>query len=208
MIKRIIFDLDNTLIMWKDKYLEAIKETVELYHLDIDYKYLSSLVDEYDDCFKYYDKELMVDFINKKINNKIDINFLNTFLDKFSFMSEKDDKVIEVLEYLSKKYELVVLTNWFTNSQKERLKNADILKYFKEVIGGEKHMKPYKEAFISACGEFQRNECMMIGDNYNKDIIGAYNIGLDVIYFNYNNKNNNIKKIKEIKNIKELEDIL
>ena len=207
MIKKLIFDLDNTLIMWKDEYLNAIKETVELYKLDIDYKYLSSLIDEYDNEFRYYDKKLMVDFINKKIDNKIDINFLNTFLDKFGYMSEVDNKVIDVLDYLNKNYELVVLTNWFTKPQKERLKNAHILKYFKYVIGGENSMKPYKESFISACGDFKPNECMMIGDDYDKDIVGAYNTNLNVIYFNYKNKENK-NNFKEIKDISELKEIL
>ena len=207
MLKRIIFDLDNTLIMWKNEYLNALKETVELYNIKEDYVYLSSLVDEYDDKFDYYDKELLIEFVNKNIKDKIDMNFLNTFLDKFGYMSDKNDEVIDVLEYLSQKYELVVLTNWFTNPQKKRLENAHILKYFKEVIGGEVHMKPSREAFINAIGPYKTCECVMIGDDYNKDIIGANNAGLDVIYFNYKGKEN-INNYKEIKNISELKGIL
>ena len=206
MIKRIIFDLDNTLIMWKNDYLNAIKETVDEYKIKDDYKYISSIIDEYDNQFNYYDKELMVDFINKNIKDKIDINFLNTFLSKFGYMSEKDDKVIELLEYLSKKYELVVLTNWFKEPQENRLKHASIYKYFKDIYGGEEYMKPNSKAFIKACGEFKPNECLMIGDDYQKDIQGAYKAGLDVIYFNYKNKENknNYKEINKIEELKEM----
>ena len=207
MIKRIIFDLDNTLIMWKDEYLNAIYETIKQYNIKEDYKYISSLIDEYDNKFKYYDKELLVSFINNNIQNKIDLNFLNTFLDKFEYMCEKDDDIIEVLKYLSKKYELVVLTNWFTEPQVNRLKNIGIYKYFKYVIGGEKYIKPSKEAFLSACGEYLPDECLMIGDDYKKDIEGAKNSGLNVIFCNYNNKENK-DKYKEIKNLRELERIL
>ena len=207
MIKRIIFDLDNTLIMWKDEYLKAIKETVELYKINEDYKYISSLIDEYDDKFKYYDKNLLIDFINKNIKSKIDIKFLNAFLDKFGYMSKEDKKVIDVLDYLNNKYELVVLTNWFKEPQRERLKNANILKYFKEVIGGEQYMKPSKEAYLNACGKYKPNECLMIGDSYNKDIDGAYKTGLNVIYLNYLNKENK-NDYKEIKDLSELKEIL
>ena len=207
MIKRIIFDLDNTLIMWKDEYLKAIKETVELYKINEDYKYISSLIDEYDDKFKYYDKNLLIEYINQNIKSKIDIKFLNTFLDKFGYMSKEDKKVIDVLDYLNNKYELVVLTNWFKEPQRERLKNANILKYFKEVIGGEQYMKPSKEAYILACGKYKPNECLMIGDSYNKDIEGAYKARLNVIYYNYLNKENK-NKYKEIKKISELKEIL
>ena len=207
MIKRIIFDLDNTLIMWKDDYLSAIKETVDKYKIQEDYAYLSSIIDEYDDKFDYYDKELLIKFVNSKIDSKIDINFLNTFLDKFGYMSEKDDKVKNVLEFLSKKYELVVLTNWFKIPQKERLRNAGILKYFKEVYGGELYMKPNSKAFINACGEYKVNECLLIGDDYKKDIEGASISGLHVIYYNYKNKENK-NNYKEIKDLNELKEIL
>ena len=110
-------------------------------------------------------------------------------------------------DYLSKKYELVVLTNWFTKPQSERLKNADILNYFKEVIGGELFMKPSRTAFLNACGEYLPSECIMIGDDYNKDIIGASNTGLNVIYFNYKNKDN-VNNFQEINKLSELERIL
>ena len=207
MIKRIIFDLDNTLIMWKDDYLKAIKETVKEFNIKEDYNYISSLIDEYDNKFNHYDKELMVNYINQNIKNKIDINFLNTFLSKFGKMSDISKSTIEVLEYLSKKYDLVVLTNWFKIPQEERLKHAQILKYFKDVIGGELYMKPNLKAFISACGDYSKEECLMIGDDYNKDIKGANLAGLNVIYFNYKNKENK-DNFKEIKSLIELKEIL
>ena len=207
MIKRIIFDLDNTLIMWKDDYLKAIKETLNEYKIKEDYIYLNSLIDEYDNKFNHYDKKLLVDFINQKISSKIDINFLNTFLDKFGSQSSISNSIIETLDYLSKKYELVVLTNWFKEPQENRLKHVNINKYFKEIIGGELYMKPNINAFLNACGNYKPNECLMIGDDYNKDIIGASNAGLKVIYFNYNNKENK-NNYKEIKDLKDLERIM
>ena len=33
MIKRIIFDLDNTLITWKDEYWNAVNKTFERFNL-------------------------------------------------------------------------------------------------------------------------------------------------------------------------------
>ena len=47
MVKKLIFDLDNTLIEWKDYYINAIKETVLEYKLDIDYHKLHNLVEDY-----------------------------------------------------------------------------------------------------------------------------------------------------------------
>lgn len=204
MIKRIIFDLDDTLIIWKDDYLKAIKETVDEYKIKDDYKYINFLIDEYDNIFKRYDALQLINYVNKKINDKIDINFLNTFLLKFGNMSDISESTINVLKYLSQKYELVVLTNWFSKPQYERLKHANIDKYFLNVYGGEKYIKPSYEAFINACGDKKPNECLMIGDNYEKDIKGAYKAGLNVIFFNPKNKDNKDNFI-EIKDLRELE---
>lgn len=207
MIKKLIFDLDNTLIMWKDEYIEALKETLKQYQNTEDANYINNLIDEYENFYDKYDKETLLKYINKNIKQKINMNFVEEFLKNIGFMSEKDDEVIETLEYLSKKYELVVLTNWFTEAQTNRLKYAEIDKYFKEIIGGEKVIKPNKEAFINACGNTKKEECIMIGDSYDIDIIGAYNAGIKPIYMNPKHKENK-EKFTEIENIKELKKIL
>ena len=41
MYKRIIFDLDNTLIKWIDKYDDALKDTLIKYNVDFDYHVLT-----------------------------------------------------------------------------------------------------------------------------------------------------------------------
>lgn len=38
VIKKLIFDLDNTIIEWIPEYVEALKETLNEYKIDIDYK--------------------------------------------------------------------------------------------------------------------------------------------------------------------------
>ena len=49
----------------------------------------------------------------------------------------------------------------------------------------------------------------MIGDNYNADILGANNIGMKSIYFNFHNTQENDKKdVYNIKHLKQILDIL
>ena len=45
MIKKIIFDLDNTLILWKDEYVNALKETLKKYNINEDPNYVNNLID-------------------------------------------------------------------------------------------------------------------------------------------------------------------
>lgn len=207
MIKKLIFDLDNTLIMWKDEYVNALKKTMKKYNINEDADYINSLIDNYEKHFDRYDKKLLMDHINENIDSKVDINFIDDFLYEIGFMSELDLEVIDTLEYLFKKYELVVLTNWFTIPQTNRLKIAKIDKYFKYVYGGEEVIKPRKDAFIRACENNNLDECIMIGDNYDIDIIGAYNAGIKPIFMNPKYKENK-KHVTEIHKFSDLKDIL
>ena len=104
-------------------------------------------------------------------------------------------------------YELVVLTNWFKIPQTNRLKTAMIDKYFKELFGGEDYIKPNKEAFLTAAGNTKLEECIMIGDSYNIDVMGAYNTGIKPIFMNPKHKENK-NKFQEIEKISDLKNIL
>lgn len=207
MIKKLIFDLDNTLIIWKDEYLEALKKTIKKYNINEDADYVNSLIDNYEDYYDKYDKEKMLEHINNNIKEKINMDFINDFLIEIGYMSEPNEEVIDTLEYLSKKYELVVLTNWFKIPQTNRLKTAMIDKYFKEIFGGEDYIKPNKEAFLTAAGNTKLEECIMIGDSYNIDVMGAYNTGIKPIFMNPKHKENK-NKFQEIEKISDLKNIL
>lgn len=207
MIKKIIFDLDNTLIMWKDEYLEALRKILKKYNNNEDSNYVNDLIDSYEDYYDKYNKEKMLEIINNNIKEKLDMNFMNDFLEAIGYMSEPNKEVIDTLEYLSKKYELVVLTNWFTVPQTNRLKTAKIDKYFKEIFGGEDFTKPNKEAFITAAGNTPLEECIMIGDSYELDVMGAYNVGIEPIFMNPKHKENK-NNFKEITKLSDLKNIL
>lgn len=207
MIKKLIFDLDNTLIIWKDEYVNAVKETLKKYNINEDPNYVNNLIDNYENYYDKYDKQNLLDYINKNIKEKLSMDFMNDFLEAIGYMSEPDDEVIDTLEYLSKKYELVALTNWFTIPQTNRLKTAKIDKYFKKVFGGEDYIKPNKQAFLTAAGNTKLEECIMIGDSYTIDVMGAYNAGIKPIFLNREHKENK-NNFKEITKLSDLKNIL
>ena len=92
-------------------------------------------------------------------------------------------EVIDTLEYLKQKYDLVVLTNWFRDSQADRLKTAGINKYFSNVYATEElKMKPDKEGFETAKGNLKNDECIVVGDSLKTDVQGAINADIDVIW--------------------------
>lgn len=94
---------------------------------------------------------------------------------------------IEVLDYLKPKYKLHIITNGFPEIQDIKLESAGITGYFDKVItsavAGCK--KPSKEVFEYAMQSLGilPIECLMIGDNWDADVIGGRNAGIDQVYF-------------------------
>lgn len=201
-MKRIIFDIDNTLIEWKDEYIKSITR-----HLD---KYNYSLEDAfklYEDLSYYGDNSdiISVDFLCDKLN--ISKEFLIDILDSQKECSEEaDESIKETLKYLSSKYELVILTNWFKDVQVPRLKKAGIYQFFKEIYCNDEYpSKPNKDAFMYALGGVSAKEAVMIGDNLNIDILPAINCGLSAILITDEDiKSNDFKVIKSIKELREM----
>lgn len=207
MIKRLIFDLDNTLIVWKDKYKNAVKNTIEYYKLDIDYLLVDEVIEQYENYYDKYTKENMLNLINKKLNLNLKIDFIDKWLEELSTMSDKDENLNDVLDYLKEKYELVILTNWFKESQLNRLKHIKIDQYFKEIYGGDEWIKPSPISYKTACGNRKVEECIMIGDNYKVDIQGAIKFGMKAIMITQKDIEET-DKLKVIRDIKELREIL
>lgn len=205
MIKRIIFDLDNTLIDFPKNYAKEYDKVINKYNLNITSLDLYRIIGVYesDDKNIYYDKEKMLDLVNKEFNLNLKLDFIDYLLEIISNITDNIDiGVIDTLEYLSKKYELVVLTNWFTECQKERLKKVNMLKYFKNVYGTDIiPMKPRKESFMSVIGDLKSEECVMIGDNLKVDIEVPYELGFNVYHLNKigTSKYPTIRKIEELK---------
>lgn len=212
MIKRIVFDLDNTLIMWNDEYYNTFDETFNYFNISYDENIKNKLikaVNDYENLYNTFDYKNMNDLMKQYSNIELPHDFVEKWTKylEYAVPNDKDNELIETLEYLSNKYELVVLTNWFTKQQTNRLKNYGILKYFDEVIGTDNiRNKPNKDAYIKACGLYNLNECVMVGDSLENDVKGALNVGMQAILFDY--KNNYKGELKNIKKISELKDIL
>lgn len=204
MIKRIIFDIDDTLILFPKNYIDGYNEVIKKYNLNITYKDLYDTIDKYESISKKFDKKTLVDFINQELNTSLDIDFVDYFIKIYNNLDiVLNDGVIDTLEFLYKKYELYALSNWFTSSQVARLKKCNILKYFTKVYGGDFYVKPDKNAYLNCCSGLNLSSCLMIGDSLRKDIIIPYKMGINVYYLN-KNINNNYPSISKITDLKEV----
>ena len=211
MIKRLIFDVDDTLIPWKNEYWDSLKDTLIYFEIEPKeelFLKLKEAVDNYESEYNTYSMKTMKDIMEKYSGIKLPNNFVYrwTIYLRKCVPDKYDDKLIDTLEYLKSKYDLVVLTNWFTVQQASRLKKYGILKYFTKVYGTDNMLnKPNKEAFLEACKPYKPEECIFIGDSYEVDIKGAINSDLKAIHLNKKKLKNeiciNIDSLYELKDI-------
>ena len=119
---------------------------------------------------------------------------------------------IEILDYLFPKYCLYILTNGFSETQFNKLKNAGLSSYFSGVFTSEStgFSKPHPNIFQLAINSVnaRKNECLMIGDDFEVDILGARSFGIDQVFFNPDNLSFEDKASYEIKSLAELKNIL
>ena len=205
MIKKVIFDLDDTLMEFPKNFEEGYKEILDKYNISVSSDDLYKAIGVYESNNKniYYNKEELLKTINETLNINLDINFVEEFFSMYDkLITPIPKETIDTLRYLKDKYELVILTNWFTDSQKSRLKEAGILHYFDKVYGTDIiPMKPRKESFIQVIGDLKPSECVMIGDNLNVDIKIPYEMGMNVYHLNKygTTKYPTIRKIEDLK---------
>ncbi len=210
MKKTIIFDLDNTILFLSNKWMNAYQEFIDKYNLNI------SLEDLYT-CIGYFEKEaedkivsykMICDYINKNLKITIDEKMFNGLLIDYANIPLLNiDKVYSTLEYLSKKYNLVGYSNWFTNNQIDRLKKYNLDKFFKKIYGWDiLPSKPSLSGLKDIIKEDNIGDYTFIGDSINIDLELPKRIGMNTILYNASKINQN--NYKEINDIEELKDLL
>ena len=99
---------------------------------------------------------------------------------------------VELLDYLTEQgYPLYILSNGFAEVQSRKLESAGISRYFKRLILSDEIgvTKPDRRLFDYALRLVgaEPSDTLIVGDNYDADILGAMNAGWGTIYFNRDN---------------------
>lgn len=99
------------------------------------------------------------------------------------------DGTIELLDYCTAKgYELHIISNGFDYLQSRKMESSKIKHYFGHIVTNEKAgaKKPDSQIFEYALNLANANKAssLMIGDNWEADVMGAMNFGIDAVYYN------------------------
>ena len=203
-IKMITFDLDDTLWDNRPTILKAEIDTRNWIEDKVgevqwgDFNDFLSLREELikkDASIEWDISKLRKEIFRKKISHITPSNLRDEIVDEaFNIFINKRheielfDGVEEALNFLSKKYVLGILTNGNANVYKFK-----IGKYFKFAISSleARDSKPNRAHFDKALefvDDISFDQMLHIGDHQVNDILGAYNLGIDTLWFNNNNE--------------------
>lgn len=195
MIKRIIFDIDGTLIKGVN-FKQYVSNALKQYGID-DIEQTSKFIANiktYEEKYSSYNRALYLAHFSNVLGVKLNSDFLEIFFNELkNAVPEDSSKVKDMLDSLTD-YELVLLSNYFEESQRNRLTTMGINDYFTEYYG-EKIIKPNIEVYNQAKGIYIPQECIIVGDDKMLDIEIPQSLGFKTIYVN---ETGNVKTVEEI----------
>jgi putative hydrolase of the HAD superfamily len=225
--KHLFFDLDRTLWDYDSNVHEILS--------DIHNKYLQSYSidkDRFIAEFWQYNQALWADYRNGKISKltlrvhrfvltleklgltdsklakKMSVDYIRMNSEKTNLFPD----VIDTLQYLSeKKYKLHVITNGFNEVQFKKIRNSGLESFFQKIVTSDNagRPKPHAKIFEYALSSVhaRKAESLMIGDDWEVDILGAKSFGMDQVYLN-DSEMKRQQATFQISEIKELREIL
>ncbi len=225
-ITDIFFDLDHTLWDFETNSNDAFQKLLSYHQLPFS-------LEDFLNVYEPINQQYWIDYAQQK-RTKEDVKYgrlIDTFrqlnytvstdkikilaLDYLELLKQGTALIpgsINLLDYLKPKYRLHILTNGFSEIQKDKLINSGIEHYFEHLITSEAtgKLKPHPAIFTQALkttGSLA-HKSFMIGDNFKTDILGAKNVGMNAIHFDPNEENDVdskiIPKVKHLSEIKEL----
>jgi putative hydrolase of the HAD superfamily len=226
--KHLFFDLDNTLWDFKANARDAFYDVfARLGLLD--------RIDDFDRFLQIYEKyneHLWTEYRKGKVKKdqmrieRIVLTFNEFGIEDRALVQKVGDLYVqtapkktnlfpmvhETLQYLSEQYRLYILTNGFAEIQIQKINNCGLQHYFSKLFMAEMvgYQKPDKRFFEYAVKSLNahKHDCLMIGDDPDADIRGAWHAGIDQVYFNTGNKPCAVEPTWQIREIGELRDIL
>ncbi|MFI5204098.1 MAG: YjjG family noncanonical pyrimidine nucleotidase [Flavobacteriales bacterium] len=203
-LKGILFDLDHTLWDFAKNSREAMRDVFteekisESHGIDFD-TFHSTYIRVNDYMWGQYrqqhitKEQLRVGRFEEALrqvnvnNNMLAEKISTRYLQLSPYKTHLFPGTHEVLAYLKTKYTLALVTNGFNEVQYVKIKESGIHPYFHAVVTSEEAgvQKPHKDIFHRACSKIMLppEDCIMIGDNWEADMEGAKNAGLQRIHF-------------------------
>ncbi len=205
MYKHLFFDLDHTLWDFDRNSAESIQEIYEVHRMgDMGVPSAAAFAEK----FILINRQLWADFDQNRITHAyirehrfplvfqaLDLTDFSgcaglneAYLQRLPRKAHLTDSAREVLDHLQGRYTMHIITNGFDEIQAVKLASSSIDHYFVNIVTNERAgaKKPDPRIFTYAMqvSEATFPESLMIGDNYEADILGAKAVGMDTVFYN------------------------
>ncbi|UKM65150.1 YjjG family noncanonical pyrimidine nucleotidase [Flavobacteriaceae bacterium GSB9] len=225
-ITDIFFDLDHTLWDFNKNSALTFKKIFEINQVCLD---VDAFLSHYEPINLKYWKLYREEKIEKNdlrfarlsdtfqslsftIENRLVHKLANDYITHLTSFNHLFENTFEILDYLSLRYKLHIITNGFNEVQNTKLTRSKINTYFKTVTNSENAgvKKPNPKIFNYALDQAKTSaqNSVMIGDNYEADILGAKHIGMDVVHFDLSDTSIAEDGVKKINNLIQLKKYL
>lgn len=143
--------------------------------------------------------------ISDALIDKLAVDYID-YLPEFNYLF---DDAIEILEYLEPNYKLHIITNGFEEAQVKKIENSGLSRFFITITNSEQAgvKKPNPMIFNHALNvaNAKVSESLMIGDSFEADVLGALNVKMEAIHFNYRKESlgeehDSVMQLSELKN--------
>ncbi len=227
LYKHIFIDLDDTIWDFSANSKSALKEVYNEEKLSVcflSFQHFYKLYADYNKILweKYGKGEVTKEFVAfERFRNPLaQVNITDDelaermnkrFLSLLPTKTALKPYALELLNYLKNNNKTVTLiSNGFSDVQEKKMKSANLNRYFDHIIYSEDVgvLKPNRKIFEFALkkNNAQPYEAVMIGDNYNADILGAIHCGIDAIFLN--NTTEKVEQQDKVIEIVEIKQIL
>jgi len=183
----VAFDLDDTLYPEKNYVFSGFKAVSQLMknHLGI-----NNIYPELVKTFNMGERRKTFNFTLERLGIKYNEVLLQKMVDCYRkhFPNIKPyNDVVPTLRHLKNKYTLVLITDGYLQSQKNKIASLNIDKFFKKILYtdeyGRAYWKPNLGAFQIVMEYFSVNgdNCVYVGDNIEKDFFAPNQLGWETI---------------------------
>ncbi|WP_259015982.1 YjjG family noncanonical pyrimidine nucleotidase [Emticicia fluvialis] len=230
MYKHLFFDLDHTLWDFEKNSRESLAELYESFGLHswnidglgvfqaefsvVNRRYWAMLESNqitHEELRRRRFRDTLVN-LGVEADEKLGLELNEAFLELLPQKSHLIEGTLDVLDFLAPNYEIHIISNGWQDVQAKKIKSSKIEHYFREVITNERAeaRKPDKKIFDYAVNvtKARIDESLMIGDNYEADILGAINAQMDSVFYNPDGIKTDQKPTFDIKRLVELKEIL
>jgi len=223
-MKTVLLDIDDTILDFHECAKATILRAGEDFGIEFTQEMINYYMEQNAFLWGQYEKGIITredifqtrfPLLFKEYGFDVDVlEFEKAFQVYFKTQYKFVDGAVELVEYLSKKYDLYVASNSLMQTQVSRLTSAGLINKFKKLfvsddIGYQKPTREFFEECFSKIPDFDREKTIIIGDSLSSDIKGGCRVGIKTCWFNPKKIENNtefkadyeITSLKEIKNI-------